>query len=434
MNDANNGPSVFVETAQEAASPMGQQTRRAKALALSKDKRLKRIDNAGVMWLVPSQSQNAGGYVVNTMARTCTCPDHEVRRCRCKHMYAVEFAVELSRSVETSANGSRVVTETVKVTRKTYAQDWTHYNAAQCEEKETVQVLLRSLCDGIETPQHKGRGPKPMPLCDVVYGMTMKVYTTMSGRRATTDLEACADAGHMAKAPRYNTLFDYFERADLTPLLMALVEESAAPMSAIETRYAVDSTGFATSTYRRWYDAKYGHEMKEHGWLKVHAMVGVTTNVMTSVRVPDSNSNDAPELPALVQSTAANGFDVREVTADKAYLTHKNLAAIEAVGAVPYVPFKSNSKGEGPAAWRRLWGLFMYRQAEFLAHYHQRSLSESAFSAIKRKFGASVRSKSKVAQVNELLCKVLCYNLACLVHAMHQLGVEPEFASVARAS
>lgn len=36
--------------------------------------------------------------------------------------------------------------------------------------------------------------------------MTMKVYSTASGRRATTDLEACADAGHMRKAPRYNTL------------------------------------------------------------------------------------------------------------------------------------------------------------------------------------------------------------------------------------
>jgi transposase len=74
-----------------------------------------------------------------------------------------------------------------------------------------------------------------------------------------------------------------------------------------------------------------------------------------------------------------------------------------------------------------MFGLFMYRQAEFLQHYHSRSLSESAFSSIKRKFGASLRSKGFTAQTNELLCKVICYNLAALVHAMHQLGVEPEF-------
>lgn len=83
----------------------------------------------------------------------------------------------------------------------------------------------------------------------------------------------------------------------------------------------------------------------------------------------------------------------------------------------------------GPAAWRRMWGLFMYRQPEFLAHYHARSNVESTFSAIKRKFGGDVRSKRFDAQVNEVLCKVLCHNLSCLVHAMFELGIEPNFAA-----
>ncbi len=83
-------------------------------------------------------------------------------------------------------------------------------------------------------------------------------------------------------------------------------------------------------------------------------MVGTLTNVITSVEVTDSAANDSPELPALVTSTAKR-FGVREVSADKAYLGRRNLDAIEAVGAVPYIPFKSNSKGEGPAAWRRMW-------------------------------------------------------------------------------
>jgi hypothetical protein len=53
--------------------------------------------------------------------------------------------------------------------------------------------------------------------------MTAKVYSTVSGRRATTDIEACADAGHVTKAPRYNTLLDAIQRPDLTPLLTKLV-------------------------------------------------------------------------------------------------------------------------------------------------------------------------------------------------------------------
>lgn len=49
---------------------------------------------------------------------------------------------------------------------------------------------------------------------------------------------------------------------------------------------------------------------------------------------------------------------------------------------------------------------------------------------IKRKFGGAVRSKNPIAQVNEILCKVLCHNLAVLVHAIHELGVEPAFPEV----
>ena len=57
--------------------------------------------------------------------------------------------------------------------------------------------------------------------------MTMKVYTGMSGRRATTDIRECEEKGLMAKAPSYNSVFRYIERADLAPLLKTLVHEAA---------------------------------------------------------------------------------------------------------------------------------------------------------------------------------------------------------------
>jgi hypothetical protein len=69
-------------------------------------------------------------------------------------------------------------------------------------------------------------------------------------------------------------------------------------------------------------------------------------------------------------------------------------------------------------------------QASFssaVANTLKRNNVESTFSSVKRKFGGSVRSKQFTAQVNEILCKVLCYNLACLVHAMLALGIEPSF-------
>ena len=71
----------------------------------------------------------------------------------------------------------------------------------------------------------------------------------------------------------------------------------------------------------------------------------------------------------------------------------------------------------------------LYRE-EFLQSYHMRSNVESAFSMMKRKFGDSVRSKSEVAMKNEVLCKILCHNICCLISAMYELGIEPSLMAV----
>jgi len=58
-------------------------------------------------------------------------------------------------------------------------------------------------------------------------------------------------------------------------------------------------------------------------------------------------------------------------------------------------------------------------------------LVESTFSMIQAKFGASLRSKSDTAQVNELLCKVLCHNICVLIQSMYELGIEADFSQTA---
>src|SRR5260370_34774660 len=77
------------------------------------------------------------------------------------------------------------------------------------------------------------------------------------------------------------------------------------------------------------------------------------------------------------------------------------------------------SKPTGSGAWTKMFGYFVYRREEFMAHYHQRSNIESTFSMVKRKFGDSLRTKTDVAMVNEVLCKVLAHNLVVLIHEMY---------------
>jgi transposase len=278
----------------------------------------------------------------------------------------------------------------------------------------------------VQTPAHTGRGPKPIPLSDVVFAMTLNTYSLMSASRATTDSEASAEAGNMTRAPHYNSTLAAFSKPEMTAILTSLIEKSAAPLAGIETSFAVDSTGFGTCVYHRWYDEKYGKPMKKATWLKAHEMVGVKTGIDASVKVTGSDGADCPQLPELVAS-AKQRFGMTEVSADKAYLANDNLNAIEAAGAAPFIPFKLNSQADGSPAWRKMHAVFMFKQEEFLAAYSKRSRVESTFSALKRKFGGSVRSKQFTAQVNEILTKILAYNLSCLVHAISELGIEPSF-------
>ena len=68
---------------------------------------------------------------------------------------------------------------------------------------------------------------------------------------------------------------------------------------------------------------------------------------------------------------------------------------------------------------------------EFLTQYHRRSNAETTFSAMKRKFGDIIRAKTPIAQRNELLLKVLCHNIVCIVHEVHESGVNVVFPALA---
>lgn len=384
----------------------------------------KKIQRKGAAFVVPSQNAH-GKYTV--VGRQCTCPDFEERQQPCKHIFAVEFFV--SRETVTNPDGCTVVTETAAA-RVTYGQNWPAYNAAQTTEKDHFCRLLRDLCAGIEEPAQK-RGRPRLPLADMLFSTAYKTYSTVSARRFMTDLRSACTAGYVSQTPHYNSLFNYFENEELTPLIQELIVASSLPLRAIETDFAVDSTGFGTSGFFRYYSMKYGREQQVRDWLKVHVAVGVKTNVVTSVEVSDRTSPDDLHFPTLVEETAEN-FTIREVSADKAYSSNRSLGLVDRLGGTPFIPFKNHSRGDGKnPLWNKLFHFFSLNREEFEAHYHKRSNVEATFSAIKRVFGGHMRSRTLVAQTNEVLLKVLCHNIRCLIHAIHELGLNPVFERIA---
>src|SRR3989344_4366556 len=91
-------------------------------------------------WIVPSQS-GGGNYLVKTQdfEQICTCPDYELRKIKCKHVFAVEYT--LNHQIDTQ--GNMTTTKTVKLT---YAQDWSNYDKASINQKPLFLELLHDLC------------------------------------------------------------------------------------------------------------------------------------------------------------------------------------------------------------------------------------------------------------------------------------------------
>ena len=371
-------------------------------------------------WQVPSQSGN-GFYIVKCggFGASCTCPDHEERECKCKHIWAVEMVV----THQVDNEGNVTLTQTKRIT---YHQDWKSYNLAQTKEKELFMKLLGDVTSRIQEPVYTFGRPHNL-LKDMVYSMVFKVYSTFSGRRFTTDMEIAREDGFVEKKIPYNSIFNYFQKEELTPILANMVTLTSLPLKAVEKDFTIDSTGFGTSNFQRWYSFKHGKEICSRRWVKCHFIAGAKTNIIPSVKITSEFDNDCPQLPELVNQASEN-FNMEELSGDKAYLSVDNLELIEDNGTRAFIPFKSNSNpNKKGLVWKKLYHYFQLNQEEFLQHYHKRSNAESSVFMIKSKFGDSVRSKVWDAQVNEVLCKVICHNLCCVIMEMHTLGIEADF-------
>jgi transposase len=386
------------------------------------------------LWSVPSQS-GFGRYQVyfETDKWSCGCKDFQTRLGEpCKHILSV-------RELLCATKGPS------KSPKKRYAQNSAAFDAGQTKEMRLIDTLLRDLVSGVydfpRTPGHAGRNPTP--LSDAIYCAVLKVYSGLSGRRAFGVYLNVSDRGLLSDVPSYMVASRLLNRPEVTPILYRLLSLSAMPLAGLEDGGVVapDSTGIQTTSFGAWREAKHG-EQRVKKWLKLHALVGTKTHVIIRAVVGDEYSADSIQFGPLLRDTLAVGFHPGTLVADKGYLSKDNYALADSLGLEAYIPFKANTLSnevnrirgtKNPASWEKAYHLFQANRDEFNRNYHTRSNVESVFSALKRKFGENVRSKNQVAQVNEVLCKLIAYNLTVVVHEMFENGIAPNFVRHAKA-
>jgi transposase len=384
--------------------------RKIRGIEIANTNRIVKTENG---WLVPSQTRR-GKYlvIVKDNDYACNCPDFEIRQERCKHIFAVEAV----------RNGIGEVS--IIAIRKTYPQNWNAYNISQGVEKQLFMKMLADMCDSVEEPAYSFGRPK-ISFKDMIFCCAFKVYSLYSLRRFTTDMRTAKEKGYIEIIPCFASVGHFFQREELTQILMDLITKSSLPLKSVETSFAIDASGFSTSRFGRYYDFRYGKSERYKTWIKAHLVCGVKTNIITAVKITDDYTHESQFFNNLITKTSEN-FEIKEVLADRGYSSRKSFEIVDELGGTAYIPFRRHTSGKarGSRLWSKMFHYFMYNNEEFMNHYHKRSKVETTFHMIKSKFGDSLRSKTKTAQINEVLCKILCHNICVLIHEMHELRIE----------
>jgi hypothetical protein len=396
-----------------------------------------KIQQKGSLWIVPSQT-HTGSYIVDPVARTCTCPDFESlgdhgREHKCKHLFATLYV----RREIPLPDGNSIVFE--EKTRINYPRDWHATNVARTAIPRLGPSLLADLIRGLGLPAGAPgkRGRPRVPESDVLLAAALRSYEDTTAGAAVVAAENYKNLGffQMNHVPSYNTLLREFAKPSYMPLLHKMIAGSAWPLIRLESKFAIDGTGFGTSVYDCYYSEKHGPEeqkrkpTKAHRWVEAKIVYGVATHVIAAVQITEPHVAECPMMPELLRRTVENGGRISEWLADAAYMAWYNAEAVENIGATAYIDFPKGVTGVNHPAIRRLYNRMSADEYEYKRHYHQRSLAESGMQMIKTRFSHRLRSRVPNAQYAEAMLRCIGHNVACLVHAVEELGIEPKYWS-----
>ncbi len=97
-------------------------------------------------------------------------------------------------------------------------------------------------------------------------------------------------------------------------------------------------------------------------------MIGTKTNIICGCEITPGNFSDIRQSPSILLKTGAN-FNVKEVSADKAYSSKLVFRIIQSIGALPYIVFKNNSKEpdeNSPDIWNQMFLIFRDKKERFM--------------------------------------------------------------------
>jgi len=165
-------------------------------------------------------------------------------------------------------------------------------------------------------------------------------------------------------------------------------------------RVAIDGTGFSTTNPSFHYVKRIDRKNPVKRFAKLSALFSIDKKKFIALRIRARPRNDIKDVNYLLRQNSSmkklfgdKGYDAEFI---HEYCWNHNIQTI--------IPKKKNIHR----------GIYRKRQMKNYSdeEYHQRSLIESGFGSLKRKYGGYVLSKRFRSIQSEIYCKAICHNLS----------------------
>lgn len=251
-----------------------------------------------------------------------------------------------------------------------------------------IERLLENQLNSREYLHHFG--PKKFKFVDHAIALILKDALKCSFRRISKLLKLLE-----IKVPTYSALCKSRKRIPTT-IWQSLLKLTAGTTSGF---VGIDGTGFSQTNPSFHYVKRIDRKNPSKRYTKLSAVFDLVRKKFLGLKVRKKPRHDIKDAVPLINRVSGikklygdTGYDAEKL--HKVCLSKKIQTVIK--------PRKNVKKG-----WARKIQMRKYEEAD----YHKRSLIESGFGSLKRKYGGNVLARSAIGMKAEIYCKAISHNL-----------------------
>lgn len=277
-----------------------------------------------------------------------------------------------------------------------------------------MELLLSCVMLLPEANNQKGQGRRPYDYRIVLFLSILRVF--LNKRYADYEVEIRSDPRILSILgveclPCKSTLNNYDLKVFTMRLLVTANKKLIDAWVKKPIDLALDASGIRIIGRSVWYSIRTKRKGTKKECDKVHVGVSLCGLLITDFAITNGRKNDSPLLRVLLKGYKTLGL----ILVDKGYSNKINALFVSKKGGAYFSPFKCNAVADGLNTWaylKKLWSLF---PTLCKGIYNKRSVVETVFSALKKRYGDQLHCRKWYSRRREMALRFLAYNVRVIV-------------------